>query len=109
MMFQKKVPAMSRKLMTVLLSSALILGSVSTSAWSATNVAVGKQESASIQTVNPVKNQAPLPPAGAAGINQAQGLSDYPLFAIALVVGLIGLWILLDDDGDDEAPSTTGP
>ena len=89
---------MSRKLMTILVSSALVLGSVSTSAWSA---------SASAQTLDPVKNQAPLAPAGAAGIKQAQGfLSDNPGLTIALAVGVVALiWILVDDDSED-VPST---
>ena len=99
---------MSRKLMAVLFSSALVLASLSTPSWSATNLAAEKQ-GAPVQTVDPVKNQAPLPPAGAAGIKQAQGfLSENPLLTIALGVGVIALiWILVDDDdGEDVAPST---
>ena len=93
---------MSRKLMTALLSSTLILGSVSTSAWSAPDAANQPQ---SDQT-----NRAPLPPAGAAGIKQAQGfIQDYPILTIALIGGVIALvWILLDDDDDDEEVPSTG-
>ena len=100
---------MSRKLVAVLLSSALVLGGVSTSAWSATDVPGGLQ-SPSVQTLDPAKNQAPLPPAGAAGIKQAQGfLSDNPFLTAVLAVGVIALiWILVDDDGEDNGtpPST---
>ena len=99
---------MSRKLMTVLLSSALILGNVSTSAWSAPDVS-SQDQAQSVQASDQVKNQAPLPPAGAAGIQQAQGFfGDYPLLTLALIGGAIALvWILLDDgDDDEEAPST---
>ena len=98
---------MPRKLMTVLLSSALVLSAANTSAWSATDVAGGTQIR-SVQTVDPAKNQAPLPPAGAAGIKQAQGLSDYPGLTIALAIGIVALiWILVDDDGEDSVSTGT--
>jgi hypothetical protein len=92
---------MSRKLMAVLLSSTLVLGSVSTSAWS---------QAQSVQSGEQAKNQAPLPPAGAAGIKQAQGIfGEYPLLTLALVAGAVALvWILLDDDDDDEEAPSTG-
>ena len=94
---------MSRKLMAALLSSTLVLGSVSTSAWSAPDAA---NQTQSDQT----KNQAPLAPAGAAGIKQAQGVfGEYPLLTLALIGGAIALvWILLDDDDDDEEVPSTG-
>jgi hypothetical protein len=97
---------MSRKLMIVLLSSTLVLSNMSTSAWAAADVSVGQ----TVQTGDPVKNQAPLPPAGAAGIKQAQGfVEEYPLLTIALVAGLIAVvWILLDEDDDDNEVPTTG-
>jgi hypothetical protein len=93
--------------MAVLLSSALAFGSVSTSAWSAPDVSGQAQ---SVQTSDQAKNQAPLPPAGAAGIKQAQGVfGEYPLLTLALVAGAIVLvWILLDDDDDDEEVPSTG-
>jgi hypothetical protein len=96
---------MSRKLMAVLLSSALVFGSVGTSAWSAPDVS---NHAPSAQSADQPKNQAPLPPAGAAGIQQAQGLlGNYPLLTLALIGGAIALvWILIDDDDDEEAPST---
>jgi hypothetical protein len=96
---------MTRKLMAILVSSALVFGNVSTSAWSAPDMSNNGQ----VQTADVAKNQQPLPPAGAAGIKQAQGfVEDYPLLTIALVAGVIALvWILLDEDDDDEAPSTT--
>jgi hypothetical protein len=100
---------MSRKLMTVLLSSALVLGAPATSAWSAADVAGGTKIT-SVQVVDPAKNQAPLPPGGAAGIKQAQGfLSDNPGLTIALAIGVIALiWILVDDDDEDVPTTTTG-
>jgi hypothetical protein len=100
---------MSRKLMAALLSSALVLGNVSTSAWSAPDVSGVNQEQ-SVQSGDQAKNQAPLPPAGAAGIKQAQGfVSDYPLLALALVVGAgLLIWLLVDDDDDDEEVPSTG-
>jgi len=101
---------MSRKLMTILLSSTLVFANVSTPAWSATAVS-GAPQTASSASSDPVKNQAPLPPAGAAGIKQAQGLTDSPALMIAIAVGVIALiWILVDDDGEDSgAPVGTFP
>ena len=101
---------MSRKLMTILLSSALVFANVSTTAWSATGSSGAPQTSSSASS-DPVKNQAPLPPAGAAGIKQAQGLTDSPVLMIAIAIGVIALiWILVDDDGeDDSAPTGTFP
>ena len=97
---------MSRKLMVILLSGALVSGGLSTSAWSAADVSVSQ----AMQS-DAVKNQAPLPPAGAAGIKQAQGfVEDNRLLTLALIGGaLVAIWILLDDDDDDdEATATTG-
>ncbi len=100
---------MTRKLMAILVSSALVFGNVSTSAWSASDTA-GAQPTETVQTSSFVKNEPPLPPAGAAGIKQAQGfVQDFPLLTIAIVAGVVALvWILLDeDDDDDDAPPST--
>ena len=97
---------MRRKLMAILVASAMAFGTVSTSAWSAADTANNVQ---AVQTADGAKNQSPLPPGGAAGIKQAQGfVEEFPLLSVALVVGAIALvWILLDEDDDDEATSTT--
>ena len=98
---------MSRKLMAVLLSSALAFGSISTSAWSATDIANNGQAQAA-QTANSAKNQSPLPPGGAAGIKQAQGFEDSPWLGLGLVAAVVVIaWILLDDDDDDNSSSGT--
>lgn len=98
---------MTRKLMAILVSSTLVLGNVN-SAWSASGTE-GTQQTQWVQTASLVKNESPLPPAGAAGIKQAQGfVQDYPLLTIALVAGIVALvWILVDDDDDDD-DSTPG-
>ena len=96
---------MSRKLMAMLVSSAMVFGSVSTSAWSATDSTVQPQV---VQTSDAVKNQSPLPPGGAAGIKQAQGFEDSPWLGLGLVAAVVIIaWILLDDDEDDD-DSTPG-
>jgi len=91
--------------MTMLLSSAFVFGNVSTNAWSATE-ALSASQAQSVSADH--KNQAPLPPAGVAGIKQAQGfVEEYPLLTISIVGGVVALvWILLDDDDDEEVPST---
>src|SRR5262245_28285413 len=98
--------SMSRKVLTVLLSGALAFSSVSTSAWSATD-ASGTVLPQSAQTNHQTGSQAPLPPAGAAGIKQAQGLvHDFPLLSIAIGAGIVSLvWIWLDND---DATGSTG-
>ena len=96
---------MPRKLMAILISSALVFGNISTSAWSAD--ATAKVETQAASTIA-AKNQSPLPPGGAAGIKQAQGYEDGPWLGIGLLVGLFVLGvILLDDEDDDESTSTT--
>jgi hypothetical protein len=90
---------MSRKLMAMLVSSALVFGSVTTSAWSATDTA----------GATPTQNSSPLPPAGAAGIKQAQGFDENsPWLGLGIVAGIVIIaWVLLDDDDEyEEAPST---
>jgi hypothetical protein len=98
---------MSRKFIAVVLSSALVFGSVSTSAWSATTAPV-KAQAEVVQVPDAAKNQSPLPPAGAAGIKQAQGFDEHsPWIGIGLVVLAVGVaWLLLDDDDDDSSSGT---
>ena len=90
---------MLRQLMPGLVSSALVLGSVSTSALSAP-----------VQAAGPAKNQSPLAPGRAAGIKQAQGSQIDPLLAGGIVVGIFVVAALLigDNDDDDDGPTTTG-
>ena len=94
---------MLRQLMAVLVSSALVFGSVSTTAMSAP-----------MQTSASIKNQSPLPPGGAAGIRQAQGSQIDPLLAIGIVAGLFLVGVLLIGDSTDDdnngvtTTSTTG-
>jgi hypothetical protein len=85
--------SLSRELTIVLLSSVLAFANVNASAWAAPDGAA---------------NKAPLAPAGAAGIKQAQGAVERPILAVAIGAALIGLWILLEDDDEDDAPTTTG-
>ena len=95
---------MSRKLMAMLVSSTLILGSISTSAWSAPDTAGATQAQTAVQT-----NFSPLPPGGAAGIKEAQGIEDSPWLGIGIVAAIVIVaWILLDDDDDEEEAPSTG-
>jgi hypothetical protein len=98
---------MSRKLMAMLVSSTLVFGSISTSAWSATDTVGATQ---AVLAADSPKNFSPLPPGGAAGIKEAQGFDENsPWLGLGIVAGIVIIaWILLDDDDDDEeeAPST---
>ena len=96
---------MSRKLMALLISSALTLSSVSTAAWSAPNVsgAVQGRQSAAAPS-----NPSPLPPGRAAGIKQAQGAwENSPWVGLGLVAAFVIIgWVLIDNDDEEEAVST---
>ena len=97
---------MSRKLMAMLVSSALVFGSISTSAWSATDTVGATQ---AVQTSDSPKNFSPLPPGGAAGIKEAQGIENSPWLGLGIVVGIVIIaWVLLDDDDDDDEGPSTG-
>jgi hypothetical protein len=61
-----------------------------------------------VQTADAAKNQSPLPPGGAAGIKQAQGVEDSPWLGLGLVAAVVIVaWILLDDDEEDDSSSGT--
>src|SRR4030095_10301892 len=96
---------MSRKLMAVLISTAMAFGSVSTSAWAA-----GEPAKQTTQTSVAAKNQSPLPAAGAAGIKQAQGDGDnsaYILGGLILVSILLAVLLTDNDDDNNGGPITT--
>jgi hypothetical protein len=98
---------MSRKITALFLSSALALGSISTSAWSAP----GSTQSivpASTQTARAEgKNAPPLSPAGAAGIREAQGAGNAG-WILGGFVGVYLLLVLLDSGGDDDDDISPG-
>ena len=100
---------MSRKLMAILVSSALVFGNVSTSAWSATDTSSTIQAQ-TVQIADAAKNLSPLPAAGAAGIKQAQGFDENsPWLGLGLVAAIVIVaWILLDDDDDEDEGTSTG-
>lgn len=93
---------MSRKLMAVLVSTAMAFSSVTTSAWSA-----GEPAKQATQTSTSAQNQSPLPAAGAAGIKQAQGAGDNTALILgALILGSIFLALLVTDEGEGGGPPT---
>jgi hypothetical protein len=96
---------MSRKLITALVSSALIFSSISTSAWSA-NEAQRPVQVLAVQTSNST-NEMPLPPGPAAGVQEAQGVVGTGLILIGVlsVAAIVAVLLLVDDD-EDEASST---
>jgi hypothetical protein len=101
---------MSRRLTAILVSSAIALGSINTSAWSAP-AWTQHIEAAAVQTAPPeTKNVPPLAPAGAAGIREAQGAAGNEGWIIAGFIAVFALFWILDSDGDDDddVPSGTG-
>ena len=98
---------MSRKLMAVLISSALVFANVSTGAWSATDTP-NVTEYKATQTTDGARNLAPLPAGGVAGIKQAQGLEGSPLLGLGLVAAIVVIaWVLIDNQGDDDSTPST--
>jgi len=100
---------MSRRFVAILISSALVFGNVSTSAWSASSSSSTVRTEA-VQTVAPATNKSPLAPGAAAGIKEAQGYNQIePWAAIAIVAGifLVGVLLIGDNDDDDHTTSTS--
>jgi hypothetical protein len=99
---------MTRQLIAIFLSSALVLGSVITSATAAPTVRTAVQTD--VAQTAPTTSQSPLPAGDAAGIKQAQGGGVSPALAIGIVAGLfvIGVLLIGDNDDDNDGPSTTG-
>ena len=100
---------MSRKLMAILISSVLVFGNVSTSAWSANTVS-STMNTETVLSAAAGNNPSPLAPGGAAGIREAQGYGQIePWAAIAIVAGIfLVAYLLMHDEDDDDGPSTTG-
>ena len=92
---------MSGKLMAVLLSCLVTIGSLD-AAWSA-------PASMASRTASVRNGQSPLPPAGPATIKLAQG-TDWsgPLIGAAVTGGIfLAVLLLINDDADGPAASTT--
>ena len=99
---------MSRRLMAIFVSTALVFGSVATNALSAPVRTTGQTD---LVQASAAIDKAPLPAGHAAGIKQAQAMKIDPLIAIAVVAGVFLLGVLLigdSTDDDDETAPTTG-
>ena len=97
---------MSRKLLAVFLSSALVMTSVAAGA-----AEPGKPAPApASQTASTAKNQPPLPPGGAR-IKKAQGLEDDDLGPGVIIAGIVVatgvlVWLMFGTDDDDSSSGT---
>ena len=95
---------MPRTLLATLIVSAFVLNT-----WSATG-ATSTVPTEAVGTVGATSNRSVLPPGGAAGIKEAQGIESGTYWRqAALVIGafvLVGLLMGIDDS--DEATTTTG-
>lgn len=100
---------MLRKLMMLLASALLVCGGISTSAWSASQANIQLQTFAVQTPANATKNEPPLAPGPAAGIQEAQGVIGTGLILIGLlaVAAIVGLVLLIDDDSDDATSTGT--
>ena len=93
--------------MAILVSSALVFGSVATNGVSAR--ITRNAEQADLMQASAPMNHSPLTTGGAAGIKQEQAMEISPLPAIGIVAGIFALGVLLIGDGtdDDEVVPTT--
>jgi hypothetical protein len=100
---------MSRKLMALLVSSTMALGSISTSGWSAP-ASIRQIGASGVQAALPeTRNVPPLAPAGAAGIREAQGSGGNELYIIGgFIVVFALLWVIDNGNDDDDVPSSSG-
>ena len=95
--------SVSRTLLATLIVSALVL-----TPWSVTAAGSTVQTEA-VGTVAAASNQSPLPPGGAAGIKEAQGLERGYWLEAGLVIGaFIIIFVLMGIDDSDEATTATG-
>ena len=99
---------MSHKLMVALVSSALVFSGISTNAWSANEAKKPPQNLTVQTTTTAIKNESPLAPGPAAGIQEAQGVVGTGLILIGgiAVAAIIAVLLLVDDDEDDTTSST---
>jgi len=94
---------MSRTLLATLIVSALAL-----SPWSVTEAGSTAQTEA-VGIVAAASNQSPLPPGGAAGIKEAQGIERGYWLEAGLVIGaFVIIFVLMGIDDSDEETTTTG-
>ena len=97
---------MVRKVMAVLVSGALWLGSTN-AVW--TQTAAPPASTASSTSAPQNGNAAPLPPGGAAGIRQAQGTGDtvWHIIGLGFLGAVVLAMIFVGNDEDEEIVTTT--
>ena len=99
---------MMRKLAALIVSSAVLLGSMTAASSAQSPSAQPGTAVPPTGTVLADRNPTPLAPAGAAGIRQAQGISETAWHVIGLgFFGGVVLAMILIDGGDDDVATTT--
>ena len=95
---------MSRTLLATLIVTALVLN-----AWSAA-AGTGMVPAEAVGTVAAANNPSVLPPGGAAGIKQAQGIDFYWREAGLVIAAFVIVFVVMgiDDNNHDETTTTTG-
>ena len=98
---------MVRKMVALLVSSAVLLGSMN-AAFAQSGAAQSGNARAST-TARIDRNATPLPPGGAAGIRQAQGTSEtvWTIIGLGFLGGVVLAMIFVGNDEDDEVVTTT--
>jgi len=89
-----------RQLTALLVTSAIVFGNINGRA----QPVAASQTQTQASTV--AKNEAPLKPAGAAGIRQAQGIEDIDVWFFSGLMLAAIVWVLMDSDNDDSSDST---
>ena len=98
---------MVRKMVALLVSSAVLLGSMNAAFAQGAAAKLGGVPAAT--TVKADRNATPLPAGGAAGVRQAQGTSEtvWTIIGLGFLGGVVLAMIFVGNDEDDEPVATT--
>ena len=98
---------MSRKSLAILVSCAMVMSSIATSASAQSAPARQDQTVVAAASSDNAKNVSPLPAGGAAGFQEAQGIDTRQALIIGglLVAGIL-LVVLLSNNNNKSTPST---
>jgi hypothetical protein len=98
---------MVRKMVALLVSSAVLLGSMNAAFAQGGAAQLGNAPASTTAKID--RNSTPLPPGGAAGIRQAQGNGEtiWTIIGLGFLGGVVLAMIFVGNDEDDQTVVTT--
>jgi hypothetical protein len=109
-MMEKGLSVMARQLVALLVSSAVLVGAMSSaSSAQSPSAQAGNPVTSSVRDAKADRNSTPLPPGGAAGIRQAQGNGEtvWNIVGLAFFGGVIAAMIFVGNPEDSQSVTTT--